>query len=250
MSRRYLAANWKMNIPGEGIGPYLRNIAGWNETSEVEIVIAPPALFLAEASMEVSRLSRHVHVAGQNCWDEPNGAFTGEVSAPMLAACGASHVILGHSERRRIFGEDDELLGRKIRTALANELVPIFCVGEQEAARTSGATEEVLEKQIRGALEGIDEYGLSILVAYEPAWAIGTGKIASPDIVDQTHDYIGRLLADVVGAPVPILYGGSVSHDNAAALAEVESVDGFLVGGASLESERLALIYRALSDGR
>lgn len=247
MTRRYLAANWKMNVPTEGIGPYLQAIAAWEDTPEVEIVIAPPSLYLSELSTQVTRHSRHVHVAGQNCWDEPNGAFTGEISAPMLATCGASHVIVGHSERRTIFGEADDLLGRKIRMALANELVPIFCIGEDAAARESGATERVLENQVRGALSGFDEAGLSILVAYEPVWAIGTGKNASPETVDEAHEFISRLLTEVLGAPVPILYGGSVTPENAEDLAKVSSVDGFLVGGASLTSGKLEAIHRALS---
>ncbi len=246
MTRRYLAANWKMNVPEEGVDVYVERLANWPVDPDVEVIVAPPFVFIDEVSRVSTMGDRSIHVAGQDCWEADKGAFTGEISAPMLAANGASYVILGHSERRRIFGEESSLIGRKLAAALGNELVAIFCIGEEESAREAGETLTVLESQIRGGLRGL-ENARSVLVAYEPVWAIGTGKNATPEIVQETHLGIREILEAVVGTDLPILYGGSVSPANAEELAAVEGVDGFLVGGASLDSSKLESIYRSLS---
>jgi len=243
---KYLVANWKMNVPEEGLEAYLHALGGWPANEDVEVVVAPPFTILAAVSAIAQRESRRLGVSAQNCSDKPKGAFTGEVAASMIATAGARFAIVGHSERRHIFGESDETTGAKLNAALGAGLIPILCIGEEEAVRERGETRQLLEKQIEGALKGLAPAEGSFVVAYEPVWAIGTGRNATPEIVAETHAEIGAILGAVAGWRPAILYGGSVSPDNAAELAAVGNVDGFLVGGASLVSSKFKVIYDAL----
>jgi triosephosphate isomerase len=249
MSRRpYLAANWKMNKTtaeaDEFLDRFLGEIGGLEDR---DIVVCPPYTALAHA---VERCRRSpVRVAAQNMHEEASGAFTGEVSASMLAALGVEAVVLGHSERRALFNESDESLARKVPAALAAGLEPILCVGESEAQREEGATEAVLTRQIDADLAPVaDDRLADVVIAYEPIWAIGTGKTATPEQAEEAIALIRSLIAarDAGAAEdVRILYGGSVKPDNAADLLGREQIDGALVGGASLEPGQFLAICEA-----
>jgi len=235
MASNLVVANWKMNLPSEGIETFMGRM---NERSYAAgLAVAPPFPFIGA----VASAAGNVRVGAQNCHEGVSGAFTGEVSAEMAATAGASMIIVGHSERRKIYGEDDALVAKKVAAVLRAGLDLILCIGESEAEREAGATGAVVERQLRSAFEGVDGAEATIIVAYEPVWAIGTGKSATPDLVAETHAQIGGILDATVGIR-PILYGGSVTPDNAASLAAVDGVDGFLVGGASLFSDRFGAI--------
>jgi triosephosphate isomerase (TIM) len=244
--RAMVAANWKMNLPPEGVEAWVKSAAGWEQSELVSIVVAPPFPFLPE----VVRLAEEgIEVAAQNLAEHESGAFTGEVSGGMLRQAGCSCVIVGHSERRQLYGETDALVGRKLRAATGAGLTPIFCIGETKEVRDAGGTRALLETQIRTALETAGAVE-RLVVAYEPVWAIGTGDNATPGQVGETHSEIRQLLTPFGLAGIPILYGGSVKPDNAAELAAVDGVDGFLVGGASLTSEAFKGIWQAIVSSR
>jgi triosephosphate isomerase (TIM) len=239
----YIAANWKMHKTiaeaAEFVDALLPRIAG----TRADVLLCPSFLALAEV-VERSRGSA-VGVGAQNMHEQAGGAFTGEVSAAMLVAADVDAVILGHSERRQFFCESDEALARKVPAALASGLEPILCVGESEEARDAGQTEAVLERQLRADLAAVDAAGLSsLLLAYEPIWAIGTGRTASPEQAQAAIAFLRDTLR-VLGAPadqIRILYGGSVKPANAAELMAQPDVDGALVGGASLDPGEFAAI--------
>ncbi len=233
------AANWKMHKTVQESTAFVRELSSLARRLEgVEIIIAPPFTAIA-ATAELAR-NTPIDIAGQDVYFEREGAFTGEVSAAMLADAGASHVIVGHSERRRLFGETDEWVNRKIRAALAAGLTPIVCIGETLQEREHGSTLVVLDRQIRAALDGLgaDQIGASLL-AYEPVWAIGTGKVATPVEADEAHRHIRSRLRQWFGGTAAegcrLLYGGSVKPDNIRELIGLADVDGALVGGASLD---------------
>ena len=246
MRTPYIAANWKMHKTvaeaARFVDALLPRIAG----TRSDVVLCPSFLSLAEV-VERSRGSA-VRVAAQNMHEEESGAFTGEVSAAMLVEADVDAVILGHSERRRLFCETDEALGRKVPAALAAGLEPILCVGETEEARDAGQTEAVLERQLQADLAAVDSAGLGrVVVAYEPIWAIGTGRTASPEQAQAAIAFVRDTLR-VLGGPaeeVRILYGGSVKPANAAELMSQPDVDGALVGGASLDPGDFAAIVEA-----
>ncbi len=234
-----LAANWKMFKTTHETLAYVRELSSLTRTlSGVEIVVAPPFTSLATAA-EAAR-NTNVGVAAQNLYFEREGAFTGEISAGMIKDAGAGYVIIGHSERRRLFGETDASVNRKTRAAIAVELTPIVCVGETLDERESGQMPAVLDRQIKDGLDGLtaDQIG-ALIIAYEPVWAIGTGKNATPAEADEAHRHIRtRLRAWFGGAAADacrIQYGGSVKPDNIASLIALPDVDGALVGGASLD---------------
>ncbi len=234
-----LAANWKMYKTMHETVAFVRELTAHSKAlSDVEVVVAPPFTALAAAA-EVAR-NTNVGIAAQNLYFEREGAFTGEVSAAMIKDAGATHVIVGHSERRRLFGDTDEWVNRKMRAALAAELTPIVCIGETLAEREAGETLAVLDRQIRAGLDGLgaDQIG-ALVIAYEPVWAIGTGKNATPAEADEAHRHIRGRLRQWFGAaaadPCRILYGGSVKPDNIRELSGLPDVDGALVGGASLD---------------
>ncbi len=213
--------------------------------SRDEIVVCPPFLCIP-AALEIARGSQ-VAVGAQDMFWEKEGAYTGEVSAPMLLAAGCSHVIIGHSERRQYFGETDDTVNRKLTAALAAGLVPIVCVGEVLQEREAGLTEDVLRRQGSRALRGIaGEQASSLVIAYEPVWAIGTGKTATPQIASEAHRVIRHQAAKALGQQVAdnmrILYGGSVKPENAGALMAEAEIDGALVGGASLDPKSFSAI--------
>src|SRR5438270_4659045 len=216
--------------------------------TQIQVGIAPP--FTALAPIKAALQGSPIQLFAQNCHWEKQGAFTGEASAPMLAELGCDGVILGHSERRQLFGETDESVSRKLKAALEAQLHPIVCVGETLQEREASRTWEVVSRQVRGALGGLDAAALrKITLAYEPVWAIGTGRTATTAQAQEVHAQIRGLLRELGGAPVAdavrIQYGGSVKPDNAADLMSQPDVDGALVGGASLKTADFAAIVAA-----
>jgi triosephosphate isomerase (TIM) len=241
------AANWKMNKTVEESERFLAEFLPSVPDSGAEVVICPPFLSL-KTVVEHCAQSR-ARVAAQNMHQEAEGAFTGEVSAPMLVELGVEGVILGHSERRQHFGETDEALARKVPAALRAGLEPILCVGESEAQRDSDETEPVLTRQIEADLADVPDGSLAdVVIAYEPIWAIGTGKTATAAQAQDAIALIRRLIearSVDAAAAIRILYGGSVKPDNAEELVSQPDVDGALVGGASLDPEDFAAIVAA-----
>jgi triosephosphate isomerase (TIM) len=229
-----IAGNWKMFKGPADAGAFCRELREVDLPDDVDVVVCPPYVSLEAAVQALA--GTEVGVFAQNCHWELEGAFTGEVSAPMLQELGVYGTLIGHSERRQWFGETDETVARRVRTALAQGLHVIACVGESEAEREAGETDAVLRRQV-GVLEA-DE---NLVIAYEPVWAIGTGKTATPEMAQQAHETIKAVL------DLPVLYGGSVKPDNAAELMSQPAVDGALVGGASLDVESFAAICRASS---
>jgi triosephosphate isomerase (TIM) len=243
-----VAANWKMNKTIEEAEAFLADfLTRAGEAGDREVVICPPFLAL-KAVVELCLQSR-VRVAAQNMHAEPAGAFTGEVSAPMLREIGVDGVILGHSERRQHFAETDEALARKVPAALAAGLEPILCVGEREQERDAGDTAAVLRRQVEADLAAVDVERLpDVVIAYEPVWAIGTGRTATAKQATEAIAFIRSLIAsrsDTAAGAIRILYGGSVKPGNAADLLGAADVDGALVGGASLDPEEFAAIVAA-----
>ncbi len=240
MTRRIplIAGNWKMHSTApEATALATAVVDAARDVHDREVLIAPP--FTALAPVHTRLLGSHVRLAGQNLHWEDKGAFTGEVSAPMLTAAGCTHVIVGHSERRQLFGETDECVARKVDAALRNGLIPVVCVGETLQEREADETAAVIDRQVRAALYRRDAAAIRRMVlAYEPVWAIGTGKVATPQQAEDVHAAIRRLLAELSGGNVAdevrILYGGSVKPDNIDALMSQPDLDGALVGGASL----------------
>jgi triosephosphate isomerase len=241
-----IAANWKMHKTIAEAAAFVDALLPRIAATRQDVVICPPFLALAEV-LERSRGSA-VRVAAQNMHEDESGAFTGEVSAPMLAEVGVDAVLLGHSERRQFFGETDEALARKVPAAIAAGLEPVLCVGESEDAHDAGETEVVLERQLRADLAAVDPAALGgLVIAYEPIWAIGTGRTATPEQAEEAIAFIRdelRRMGD--GAEeARILYGGSVKPSNAAELLGRPEIDGALVGGASLDPEEFAAIVEA-----
>jgi triosephosphate isomerase len=213
------------------------------------VLVCPPFTSLQFAAKMLE--GSHIAVGGQDLSEHETGAYTGEISADMLLTAGATHVILGHSERRQYHQETDNAVGSKAKLALGKGLVPIVCVGEELSQRESGQTEEVVGAQVHGCLSGIDSDSLRrVVVAYEPVWAIGTGKTATPDMAQEVHAYIrdqlvGLTKNDSIASQIPILYGGSVKPNNAADLLTQADIDGALVGGASLKADDFMAIINA-----
>lgn len=250
MRKKIIAANWKLNMTSaeaasfmEDLGLELKNFDG------AEIVIIPPFTSLPRLSEIVTEIPG-VTLGAQNMWHESSGAFTGEVSAAMLREFFTRYVVLGHSERRTIFGETDELVNKKVKTAHAASLRPILCVGETLAERDANRHHEVLAKQLKGSLAGLDtDQMLDTVIAYEPVWAIGTGRTATPEQAQEAHAFIRKTLSEMfdsaTAAKVRIQYGGSVKPDNAKELLHQPDIDGALVGGASLDPRSFAKIVQA-----
>jgi triosephosphate isomerase len=247
--RPLVAANWKMNKTNAEAQEFMREfLPGADDlAADVDIVVCPPYTALHTVA-ELARDSR-VRVGAQNMHEQDTGAFTGEVSAPMLLELGVGAVILGHSERRQHFAENDAALARKLPRALDAGLLPILCVGETEDEREAGETERKLRHQVQSDLAGVDVARLpEVVIAYEPIWAIGTGRTATPEQAQAAIGFVRALVSDRdAGAAqaVRILYGGSVDAGNAAHLLGQEDVDGALVGGASLHPDRLLAIAAA-----
>lgn len=250
MRKKIIAANWKMNQTIADTESFLKDFRlEVEDVSGVDIVIAPPFTVLAKLS-ELLGGSQKIRTAAQNMYFEASGAFTGEISAPMLRELYVKYVILGHSERRQIFGETDALINKKVIAALESELKPILCVGETLAEREAGKENEVLEAQLRGSLAGVTAGQLvEVVIAYEPVWAIGTGKTASTQQAQDCHAHVRAVLAKLsdteTADKVRIQYGGSVKPANAADLLAQPDIDGALVGGASLDPRGFAEIVKA-----
>lgn len=242
MRRKVIAGNWKMNNDlAESKNLISKLIAGLSsEKINCDVIVCPPYTSLSESSSLLK--GSIIKLGAQNMYFEENGAFTGEISASMLKSAGCEYVILGHSERRTIFGETDELINKKIKKALISGLLPIFCVGETLQERESGVTNDVIKRQVTEGLKGISAEDMKkIIVAYEPVWAIGTGKTASPQQAEDVHAFIRGLVKSLysneIAEGLVIQYGGSVKPDNAKELLSQNDIDGALVGGACLKSE-------------
>lgn len=223
-------------------------VSGVGEEPSVDVALCPPSVYLSAVADAVA--GTPVGLGGQNLYAAEDGAFTGEVNAGMLTDVGCRYVILGHSERRALMGETDKQVSEKLHAALAGNLIPIVCVGETLDDREAGNTEKVVETQLRGSLEGLDEVrAAGIVIAYEPVWAIGTGKTASPEQAEEVHAFIrgllGQLFTEDVAAQIRIQYGGSVKPGNAKELLGQANIDGALVGGASLKADDFLGIINA-----
>lgn len=244
-----IAGNWKMNKgPHETRAFFKRFDASVLDTGH-ELVVFPPAASLSAAFLARGEAVRGIGLGVQNIHWEDAGAFTGETSAPIAANAGAEFALVGHSERRHIFGETDEETARKVEAARRHGLVPVLCVGETLEERRAGGVDEVILRQLDAALPSFGSEGERFLVAYEPVWAIGTGETATPEDAASAHATLRSRLVDALGQGpgfrIPILYGGSVKPENAGDLLAVDDVDGVLVGGASLDPESFAAIVRA-----
>jgi triosephosphate isomerase len=246
-----VAGNWKMNLDRAAARELVTGVvAGCGGAAAVELVVCPPAVYLDAVGAQLA--GADVALGAQNMSDKPTGAFTGEIAATMLLDVGCRYVILGHSERRTLFGETDAAVNAKAKAALAAGLVPIVCVGETLAERETGRTGAIVTSQVRGSLAGIPAADLArVVVAYEPVWAIGTGKVATPEQAQEVHALIRGLLASLADAStaavVRLQYGGSVKPDNAASLAAQPDIDGALVGGACLKAGDFLAIARAFA---
>jgi triosephosphate isomerase len=238
MRKWIVAGNWKMhNTIAESVDLAKAIKAGISGLKNGEVIVAPP--FTALSAVGEALRGSAVQLAAQNMYSEDKGAFTGEISPLMIRDVGCAYVIVGHSERRKYFSETDEGVNLKVKKALASGLKPIVCVGETDEERVRGVTQSVVNRQMRGALAGI-EMRDAVVIAYEPVWAIGTGKVATSAQAQEVHAFIRGLLGKLYGdisQDTRILYGGSVTKDNIAELASMEDIDGALVGGASLKPD-------------
>lgn len=241
----YVVGNWKMYKTAREATDYIEALLPKVEDSEVNIYLAVPFTSIAPAAQYAK--DTNIVIGAQNMNDAREGAFTGEIAGLMLKEAGAVFVLLGHSERRHVFGETDALIHRKVLRALQDDIQPILCVGETSKERDAGKMEQVLERQLLSALDGVPKEDIErLIIAYEPVWSIGTGKIPTAKHIQEAHAFCRSCLKQVFtekkAASIPILYGGSVKPDNAASIVEGKDVDGVLVGGASLDSKTLAEI--------
>ena len=242
MKSPIVAANWKMNLTiDEGI-ELVRQILDGSSSGSSEIIFFPPSIALSVLSGELKNTEYKVGI--QNIHHEESGAFTGEISAEMVKSLDVQYAIIGHSERRQYFFETDAQINGKIKNALKVDLCPVVCVGESLHERESGKTNEILKKQLMSAFKDIDNTLDRLVVAYEPVWAIGTGKSADSNQVYDAHNFINEILQGLFENHIPILYGGSVKSENASELYQIKNVDGFLIGGASLQSESFCQIIK------
>ena len=241
MRENIIAANWKMNHTTAELEAFFTELlASYKPREGVTAVVAPPACYLAQAAAKAARAQK-VFIAAQNMYFEKSGAFTGELSAAMLKDVGCRYVILGHSERRHVFGESDELIAKKVLAALEAGLTPIFCIGELLEERQAGRTMDVNRRQMNAVLDKLSaEQMQKVVVAYEPVWAIGTGVTATREQAQEVHAVVRGIIADkfgkAVAAGITIQYGGSVKPDNVDDLMSSPDIDGALVGGASLKA--------------
>ena len=248
MRKPLIAGNWKLHktIPEalELAGELKRELADF---SGADLLICPPFIDLRPVADLLT--GSHIALGGQDLFWEDSGAFTGQISGPMLKSAGCAYVIIGHSEMRKYFGNTDEVVNKKLQAAIRSALTPILCVGESLEKREQKVTKEFLRKQLGADIQGVGREGISrIVVAYEPIWAIGTGRTASPRMAGETHHFIRELFAEHYDASIAnnlrILYGGSVKPENARALIAEEDIDGFLIGGASLKADSFGKIAR------
>jgi triosephosphate isomerase (TIM) len=253
MRKKIVAANWKMNMTQAEAAAFVKSLLlDLGDVTDVEVVIIPPFTAIAKV-MEALGSSQGIKVGAQNMHWEPNGAFTGEISAALLRDLLVRYVVLGHSERRQYFGETDEIVNRKVRAAHEATLRPIVCIGETLEQRDQGNVEKTLSTQLRGSLAGLNEKELQeTVVAYEPVWAIGTGRNATPEQTEEAHAFVRQTLREMsdetTAERVRIQYGGSVKPENAREIMSQADIDGALVGGASLDPRSFAEIVNAVRD--
>lgn len=237
----YLAGNWKMNLDRARALDLIKTIKGrLGDGNDREVAVFPPSVYLADVAAVAQ--GSPLGVGAQNMYFEDGGAFTGELAGRMLREVGSDRVLVGHSERRQVFKEPDDWMGKKVQAALRHDLLPVLCIGETLAERKSNRTDRVLRRQLEAGLGLVEEGTVRrITIAYEPIWAIGTGEVASVEQAAAAHRFIRKWVANKLGAEgasiVRILYGGSVSPDNVGGLMALEDVDGVLVGGASLKPD-------------
>ncbi|WP_281558666.1 triose-phosphate isomerase [Thalassomonas sp. RHCl1] len=246
-----VAANWKMNGSLALIDDMVSGLKDVKLNQNVDVVVCPSTPYLAAFALTAKNegLSKNFHLGAQNVSEHEKGAYTGEVSTTMLQEVSTEYVILGHSERRSLYKETSTLVAHKVKAALAAGLNPILCIGESESERTTGQTEVVLAAQLQPVIDeiGIEKFN-EVVVAYEPVWAIGTGKTASPAMAQETHEFIRQFLANAdveVAKRVPLLYGGSVNAANCEELFAQADIDGGLIGGASLKVDEFKVICSA-----
>ncbi|NLI17045.1 MAG: triose-phosphate isomerase [candidate division Zixibacteria bacterium] len=240
-----VAANWKMNTERAEAAALAKNVVdSIGRQYKVDVVLCPPYIWLHDVGMIIR--DSNISLGAQNMHWEDKGAFTGEISSIMLKSIGCKYVIIGHSERRQLFGETDENVNKKLKKALTVVLMPIICLGETLEERESNRTAEIVTNQFRSAFDGISDFG-GITIAYEPVWAIGTGRNATPQQAQEVHKILRQMLQNKTAEyeNIRILYGGSVKPDNAAELYKQDDIDGFLVGGASLKAGDFAAIVQA-----
>jgi len=251
MRKVFVAGNWKMNTDSHnGVKLAEGVVSGCKEMAdhEVDVAVCPPFVYLQQVGAALS--SSRVALGAQDVYFEQKGAFTGEISAAMLKDAGCTYAICGHSERRHVIGETDELINKKVKAVIASGLLPILCVGELIEQRKREQTEEVVTRQLKEGLAGLtDEKVAAVTIAYEPVWAIGTGLTATPEQAQEVHALIRKLLAQMydrtIAEEIRIQYGGSVKPDNAREIMQKEDVDGCLVGGASLKADDFVAIIKA-----
>jgi triosephosphate isomerase (TIM) len=248
MRKKLMAANWKMYKTPDQTRDFFRDFLPLVEKHDRDEIAVCPPFVNVPAAVEAARGS-NVAIGAQNMYWEKEGAFTGEISTGMLLAVGCTHVIIGHSERRQYFGETDDTVNLKLKAALEAGLVPIVCVGEVLEEREAGLTEDVLRRQCLRAFHAISgKKAAKLVIAYEPVWAIGTGKTATPQLASEAHQVIrseaGKALGEELAENLRILYGGSVKPENAKALMSEAEIDGALVGGASLDAKSFAAIVK------
>jgi len=250
MRKPFIAGNWKMNTDvhsgiklAEGVVSGCKDVVG-----KVDVAVCPPFVYLQQVGKALQ--SSHIALGSQDIYFEQKGAFTGEISAAMLKDVGCTYAICGHSERRHVIGETDELINKKVHAAISGGLLPILCVGELLEERKANKTDEVVARQMKKGLAGLSAEKMSaVTIAYEPVWAIGTGLTATPQQAQEVHAMIRKLLAQMydrkIADSIRIQYGGSVKPDNAGELMNQEDVDGLLVGGASLKADDFVAIVKA-----
>lgn len=252
MRKQIAAANWKMNLNQQEAIDLLSNILPSlpKLTENQQVIFSVPAIYISNAVKQVDGI-KQVFVAAQNCHQNTNGAFTGEISASMYASVGVNHIVIGHSERREYFSESDALLAEKVNAVLSNNSTPIFCCGEPLAIRDAGTQNSFVETQLKNSLFHLSADQITkVVIAYEPIWAIGTGKTASSAQAQEIHAYIRSIFSaqygQAIADQISILYGGSVKAANAVELFSQPDVDGGLVGGASLNATEFIAIINAL----
>lgn len=251
MRKPFVAGNWKMSTDGQSSVALAEGIASGSADvadRKVTVAVCPPFVYLQSVAKAVG--ASNIAVGAQDIYFEPNGAFTGEINASMIKDVGCVYAICGHSERRHVIGETDELINKKVAATISGGLLPILCVGELLSEREAGRTSDVVTRQLKEGLAGLDAEKMSaVTIAYEPVWAIGTGVTASPDQAQEVHASIRKLLAemysDEVAQEIRIQYGGSAKPSNAAELMSQPDIDGLLVGGASLKVDDFLAIIQA-----
>ena len=251
MRKPFVAGNWKMNTDSHSSVDLAKRVASGSSQvagQGVSVAVCPPFVYLQSVAKALSASS--VAVAAQDIYFEPKGAFTGEISASMLKDIGCTYALCGHSERRHVIGETDELVNKKVAAAIGGGLLPILCVGELLAEREASQTEEVVSRQLKAGLAGLGvEKASAVTIAYEPVWAIGTGRTATPQQAQDVHSFVRKLITEFydnqLAEEIRILYGGSVKPNNSADLMSQPDIDGLLVGGASLSADDFVTIIRS-----